>query len=173
MTLSIILTTVLTTFATSPDLCADVYLDSASEPLTDAIGQTFARFCQWAGPNAPLFNSDVCCIYDAAGAACWLPDREGQCSAGSKHYCEHATVTSTGGVVCYQSFPSACEFGHCQEPELSITPGPLADTICCENGDCTEIEIASELWDCFDGNGYVTWCEHGIQNVDGSVDCFD
>ena len=172
MTLSIILTTVLNTFATSPDLCADVYLDSTGEPLTDAIGQTFARFCQWTGPDAPWFNADVCCIHDAAGAACWLPEREGQCSAGSMHYCEHATVTSTGGVVCYQSFPSACEFGHCEEAGPSTTPEPLGDIICCE-GDCTEVETAAQLGDCIDNNGYLAWCEHGIQNVDGTVDCFD
>ncbi|PRP92410.1 hypothetical protein ENSA5_49180 [Enhygromyxa salina] len=170
MTLSIILTTVLNTFATSPDLCADVYLDSAGQPLTDAIGQTFARFCEWAGPDAPRFNSDVCCVHDATGAACWLPDREGQCTAGSRYACEHATVTPTGGVVCYQPFPSVCDFGHCQEAGLSITPGPLGDIICCGASDCTEVETVVQLDDCM---GYLAWCEHGIQNVDGTVDCFD
>lgn len=174
MKLSVILITLLNTFATSPDLCGDVYLDSSGEPLTDALGQTLSRYCQWSGPNAPVFNSDLCCSYDAVGAACWLPDREGDCSVGSKRYCEYATVTSTGGVVCYQPLPSACEFGHCEEPGLSVTPAPLANTMCCEGGgDCTEIEIAEQLDDCIDNGGYLTWCEVGIQNADGTVDCFD
>jgi hypothetical protein len=41
MGLSIILTTL-----TSPDLCADVYVNENGVPYTDALGQTWSRFCE-------------------------------------------------------------------------------------------------------------------------------
>jgi hypothetical protein len=68
--LSIILSTLLSTFATggSPDLCDDVFLDAAGDPITDLVGQTLSRFCKWTGPDVPAWDANVCCTFadDAA-----------------------------------------------------------------------------------------------------------
>jgi hypothetical protein len=40
--------------APAPDLCADVYLNTAGEPITDSSGTTLSRFCEWTGPDAAL-----------------------------------------------------------------------------------------------------------------------
>ena len=62
MSLSIILTTILSNFATSsPNLCDDVYVDTDGSPYTDSIGQMLSRYCVWTGPDAPVWDADVCC----------------------------------------------------------------------------------------------------------------
>jgi hypothetical protein len=68
MKLSIIVTTILNMFATSPDLCAEPYLDPYGTPCTDSIGQTRSRYCKWTGPDAPLLDANVCCTIDGDGA---------------------------------------------------------------------------------------------------------
>jgi hypothetical protein len=173
MGLSIILTTLLTTL-TSPDLCADVYLDENGEPYTDAIGQTWSRFCDWTGPDAPVLDLDVCCTISGDNARCSLPDRMGRCSTQSKvYYCEHGEATSTGAVVCYQPFPSVCEFGFCGDV-LPPDGGPLENQLCCySNGVCTEVQTSADVDTCSAGGGIGGYCWHGALNEDGTVDCFD
>jgi hypothetical protein len=171
MELSIILATLLNTLTSSPDLCADVYVDTSGAPYTDAVGQTLSRYCQWAGPDAPTLDREICCTVDADGAACTVPDRLGRCATGSKMYCEHGEVRSTG-VICYQRLPSICDFGFCgivHSPES----GPLENTLCCWADKCFEIETAGHVDDCSGGGGWIGFCFDGAQNQDGSVDCFD
>ena len=167
---AIIVTTLLNIFATSPDLCSEVYLDSDGSPLVDSIGQTVARYCEWTGPDAPVLDADVCCEIDGA-AACWLPDRDGYCSVGSLWHCMYGEVDASQGVVCYQPFASACDHGHCVElPELP--PPTQADLLCCSPGTCQEIAPA-QMWDCDDNGGTLWYCQDGMSNADGSVTCFD
>ena len=169
---TIILSTLLNLFATSPDLCAVPYLDITGEPCTDSIGQTLSRFCKWTGPDAPVLDSDVCCSLEGDSAACWMPDTQGNCAAGSKWYCEHGQKQVGGGVVCYQPFPSACDSGHCvQAPELP--PDVQADLICCFDGGGCEHIVTLDIWNCEDSGGIVSWCEDGTSNADGTVTCFD
>ncbi|HLT39392.1 MAG TPA: hypothetical protein VK034_24080 [Enhygromyxa sp.] len=173
MQLATILATIL--LATNPDLCADVYLDDNGEPYTDAAGQTLSRFCDWTGPDAPVLDLDVCCTISGDNARCSLPNRKGRCSTGSRaYYCEHGEATSTGAVVCYQRFLSACDLGFCGDV-LPPGSGPLEDTLCCWGGTgvCTEIETAVDSVNCSTGGGYLTYCKQGAQNTDGTVDCFD
>jgi hypothetical protein len=99
-----------------------VYVDQNGVAYTDAIGQTWSRFCDWSGPSAPLLDRDVCCTISGGNAVCTLPDRKGRCSTGSKMSCEYGEVTSTGAVVCQQPFPSICDFGFCGDVQ------PLAST---------------------------------------------
>jgi hypothetical protein len=172
MGLSIILTTTLLT-TLNPDLCADVYTDANGTPYTDAVGQTWSRFCDWTGPSAPLLNRDVCCTMLGNAAACTLPNTNGRCKTGSKMYCEHGEVLSTGAVVCQQPFPSICEFGFCGDV-LPPDSGPLEDGICCfPNGVCINVITFADLQACADGGGVAGYCEYGVTNDDGSVDCFD
>src|SRR5690606_15568283 len=126
MELSIILTTLLHTLTSSPDLCADVHVDENGTPYMDAVGQTWSRYCEWAGPDSAVLDREVCCTLVRDGAACTLPNRKGRCSTGSRMYCRHGEVTATGLVVCYQAFPSICEFGFCGAISGG---GPIEDTL--------------------------------------------
>ncbi len=175
MTLSIILTTLLNTFATTPDLCDDVYLDAAGDPYTDSIGQTLPRYCKWTGPDAPLWDADVCCTIDDDGAHCSQPSVAGRCGIGFKMYCEYAEEVPGGGVICYRPFPSMCEAGFCTEAE---EPGygqqPQADLIgCCGAGGACQAIVADQVWDCEGGGGTLLFCFDGVTNIDGTIDCWD
>ena len=172
MQLSIILTTIL--LNTNPDLCADVYVDDDGEPYTDAAGQTWSRFCEWTGPDAPVLDLDVCCTISGDNARCSLPNRKGRCATGSRaYYCEHGEATSTGAVVCYQRFPSICDFGFCGGV-LPPNGGPVEDELCCWGGGiCTELETMVDVYTCAVNGGYVGFCMDGAQNIDGTVECFD
>jgi hypothetical protein len=172
MELTTILITILEIFATNPDLCADIHRDASGQPLTDAGGQTLSRYCQPAGPDAAVLDSDVCCTIQGGVAACVLPDAQGRCSTGAKMYCEHGELTRAG-VICQQPFKSVCDFGFCE----SVQPpgsGPVEDLLCCwAPGDCTEVESGQQVIDCYLAGGLAGWCDNGAQNTDGTVDCFD
>ncbi|MFO7563569.1 MAG: hypothetical protein R6X02_13060 [Enhygromyxa sp.] len=171
MELSIILTTTLLT--TSPDLCAEVYVDANGEPYTDAAGQTWSRYCEPAGPSAPILDLEVCCAISGDDARCSLPNLKGRCARGTTfYYCAHGDVTSTGAVVCYNPLRSICDFGFCssvQRPDA----GPLEDSICCSGSSCWNIWHADEFLNCYDIGGYTGYCKNGATNADGSVDCFE
>jgi hypothetical protein len=168
MELSIILTTVLSTFTTSADLCADVYVDAQGQPIADSVGQTLSRYCKWTGPNPPKLASEVCCILDEDGAACSLPDANGRCTFGVRRYCQYGEAGASGGVICMQPFPDACALGHCvQAPELPPPTEPLV--ACCTAGVCHLIHLTSEeIEGCM---GSFVACDWGQTNLDGTVTC--
>ena len=176
MELTIILTTIIANFATNPDLCADVYLDETGQPLTDALGQTFSRYCEWTGPDAPVLESDACCTIDHDGAHCSVPDERGRCSIGMKMSCEYGEVIGDA-VTCYQPFPSTCDMGQCSDSgdvPLEIGAQPVEGAVlCCIGGVCFPVATAEDVDTCWGNNGYATWCKHGFQNADGTVDCYD
>jgi hypothetical protein len=154
-------------FATPPDLCAeDVYLNTYGDPLSDSWGQTLSRYCEWTGPGVPVWNADVCCSIDAAGAACSVPGRRGTCGAGlGRYHCEYGKQYATG-VVCYQPFPSTCSLGTCSN--LAPPDDAQEGVICCSGGACFPWDDQN-YEDC---GGIYTWCNDGYSNVDGTVDCF-
>jgi hypothetical protein len=173
MGLSIILTTTLLTTLTSPDLCADVYTDANGVPYTDAVGQTWSRFCDWTGPSAPVLDRDVCCTISGNTASCTLPSSSGRCKTGSKMYCEYGEATATGAIICQQPFPSICDFGFCGDV-MPPNGGPLENQLCCwPNGVCTEVETAADAGACGAGGGVTGYCKNGAMYPDGTVDCFD
>lgn len=168
MQLSILLSSILKLFASSPDLCAAVYVDSAGQPYTDSVGQTLSRYCQWTGPSVPVLNTDVCCDIDDGAAACVLPDSNGRCSFGSLYGCKYGEASSAG-VVCYQPFPDACAAGFCVQPP-ELPPPTQAYIACCSAGGvCQEIEF-DQISDC--GGSFLA-CDNGFLNEDGTVYCFD
>lgn len=173
MELTTILTTILKVFATSPDLCGDVYVDDDGNPYVDALGQTLSRYCEWTGPDAPTLDSDVCCAIEGDTAACVLPDSNGRCSIGSMMYCKYGEVTELG-AVCYQPFPSVCDLGYCDTGVLPPDLGPIEDALCCwPGGSCTEVETGAQGLECVAGAGTVGFCMDGVQNEDGTIECFD
>jgi hypothetical protein len=172
MQLSTVFTIVLKFFATSPDLCADVHTDATGAPWTDAIGQTLSRYCKWTGPDAPVWDADVCCTIDGDGAACVTTDSNGRCTHGDKMYCEYGEVIA-GGVVCYQPFPDACEAGKCVQAPDGMPPEQAGHSIaCCNAALCQEIGV-SQQDGCEDIGGTVFVCQNGETDGNGIVTCYD
>jgi hypothetical protein len=173
MKLSIILSTLLSTFATTtPNLCDDVYLDASGKPVMDLVGQTLARYCEWTGPDAPVWNANVCCTIDGDGAACSRTSSTGRCMTGTKKmYCEYGAALPSGGVTCYQPFPSMCDRGWCIEAPEVIPEAQMAEGIvCCSAGGACVYVYNNDLDSCF---GELAACNYGIENANGTVDCWD
>ena len=171
MKLSIILTTILSTFATtSPDLCDDVFLDASGDPVTDLVGQTLSRFCTWTGPDVPKWDADVCCKLSGDAAQCTRTNATGGCPIGtSKRYCEHGSAGADGRVTCFQPFPDACENGWCIEAPEIIPKAQMSEFImCCSaGGACQFVEWGMDD-DC---QGELLACNYGSVNEDGSIEC--
>ena len=176
MKLSIILTTLLSTFATtSPDLCDDVFLDAAGDPVTDLVGQTLSRFCKWTGPDVPIWNADVCCTFADNAARCTPTDKRGGCPTSmSKRYCEHGSLGTDGRVTCYQPFPDACEAGWCVEAPENIPEAQLIEfMMCCGGGGACQYVTVDTVEDC---QGELASCWDGVLIDDGGnglVECYD
>jgi hypothetical protein len=175
MKFAILLNTLLNSFATvAPNLCADVYVDAAGDPYTDVIGQTLSRYCAWTGPDAPVWDANVCCTIDGDGAHCSVPDKNGRCVIGYRMYCEYAAAVPGGGVVCYQPFPSMCDAGFCIEAPPNMPPAPQASLLgCCNDGGACQPIVAAQIWDCEGGGGTLLSCFNGVTNADGTMDCWD
>ena len=173
MVITTLLTTLLSTFATSvPDLCDAVILDASGAPVTDSVGRTLSRYCQWTGPDAPVWDADVCCSIDDGAAACSTIRADGSCPSGTQaRYCKHGDVDALGGVTCYQPFPSMCEAGFCIEaPEAPPIIEARPFVACCEPGGSCHLILNDVMMDSCVGS-FVA-CEWGMSNPDGSVDCY-
>jgi hypothetical protein len=166
--LSIILSTLLSTFATSsPDLCDDVFLDADGDPVTDSVGRTLSRFCKWTGPDVPAWDADVCCTFADDAAHCTRTNTRGSCPTGTaKRYCEHGSLGADGRVTCFQPLPDACEAGFCDvAPSGAATEA--STPLCCYPGGCYELAVVE---DC---GGIFSFCESPYTNSDGTVGCAD
>jgi hypothetical protein len=172
MKLSIILSTLLSNFATNtPNLCDIVYTDAAGSPYTDSAGRSLARYCEWTGPDAPVWDADVCCDIDEDGAACTVPDAVGRCRVGERYFCEYGAALSSG-VVCYQPFPSMCDEGLCLEAP-DVPPPGQAILACCGAGGGCQLLPEELILSCHENGGTFLSCENGIENANGTVDCWD
>ena len=170
MTTAIILLSSLLLAPLAPDLCDDVYLNADNEPITDAYGTTLSRFCEWTGPDAPVWDDDLCCTTGAVGAECTPATLESSCPTGKRMYCEYGELLADSSVVCYQPFPATCE-SSCGEPAATIqAPDYIQETLlCCYNGNCYDFSPA--LGDTCPGE--LSWCYWGYLLEDGTVDCYD
>lgn len=172
MKLSIILTTLVANFATTtPNLCEDVFLTPDGSPYVDASGQTFSRHCEWVGPDAPVWDNDVCCTFDEYGAQC-TKTWQGTCFPEAEQlYCEYGEAILGGGVVCYQPLLDMCDQGLCvtgSEPPATA----MATLGCCSPGGACQ-PLAEELWDmCVGNGGSVLYCNVGTNNTDDTMDCW-
>jgi hypothetical protein len=171
MKLSIILTTLLSTFAIEPpDLCADVYTGPTGAPYTDSLDQTLPRYCAWTGPDVPVWDNDVCCSIDDSGASCTVTDSAGHCSRElERAYCKYGEAVA-GGFVCYRPFIDACEAGWCIDspppPEAELAVAFLA---CCNDGGACQYVTTENIQDC---QGEFVACDWGILHDGGVVECF-
>ena len=173
MTLSIVLSTLLSTFSTTvPNLCDDVFRDASGDPITDLVGQTLSRFCRWTGPDAPVLDANVCCTFAADVAKCSTTDRRGNCPSGTaKRYCEHGSVASDGRVTCYQPFPGACEAGWCIEAPEIIPEAQLSQFLmCCSGGGACQYVVSGQGMEC---QGEILSCDYGYVDEDGSIWCWE
>ena len=173
MVITTLLSTLLSTFATPvPNLCDAVILDTSGDPVTDSVGQTLSRYCQWMGPDAPVWDANVCCSIDDDAAACSTIRTDGRCPSGTKvHYCEHGAADALGGVTCYQPLPSMCDLGLCVEaPEIPLVATLEGVVACCSPGGACQIVPTHEA--ALDCQGDFLACNYGAQNADGSVECY-
>lgn len=174
MKLSIVLTTAFATFATgTPNLCDDVYLDPTGAPYVDSIGQMLSRFCEWTGPEAPIWDANVCCTFAGDVASCSVTDSVGRCASGKKKaYCEHGEVDGAGAVTCYQPFPDACELGFCVQVN-ELPPDTQEDFACCTGGGVCQTATPEDHDHCDTIGGTWIYCHNGTNNPDGTLDCWD
>lgn len=171
MELLFVFASVVNLFAPTPDLCADVHLDPAGAPYTDSIGQTLSRYCEWTGPDAPVWDDDVCCTVNRAGARCSATTSNGACQVGLRMYCEYGEALPNGRVTCYQPFPDACEAGFCgNAPTAVAAPAQESQIGCCSAGGACQVATTDDLDQC---QGQWVSCYWGASNDDGTVDCYD
>ncbi|NVB36227.1 hypothetical protein G6O69_38365 [Pseudenhygromyxa sp. WMMC2535] len=151
--------------ASLPDLCDDVYLDEIGAPVTDSEGTRLSRFCQWTGPDAPLWADHVCCSIGAS-ASCTATDENGRCTTGIKMWCDYGEQIN-GEVVCYQPFDDACDRGFCDDLAPSGSDLVYVAPLCCfEHLDaCYELSIAEYC------GGFFLNCDSPYSNSDGTVGC--
>lgn len=119
--------------------------------------------CDYAGPDAPLLQADVCWSGTVASI------KTGSCPTGTTPYhVEYGEVLGTGEVQAYISLPDACAEGYCIEPPDPL-PEPLdGGEICCDDQDPPHCTLS--LLDC---TGDIVWCDSYTTNMDGSVDCYE
>lgn len=153
-----------------PDLCADVYLDPTGAPLQDADGTTLSRYCEWTGPDAPVWAGAVCCSFgtSSAGVSCTAPhETRGTCQWGKlKLWCDYGEADGDGAVTCYQPFESACDDGHCIAPPPG-TPQEGSTPLCCFAGGCYELDFEESC------GGDFQWCSSPYTSGDGTIGCSD
>ena len=167
-----ILTTLIVSslISAAPNLCDDALVNAAGEPITDSTGRTLSRYCEWAGPESPLLETDVCCSISGNTASCELANLRGYCSAGVRMWCSRGEVdSSTGQVTCIQAFPGACDEGFCVQPPPEIPQEMDHEMLCCGVGGCVTIEP----WDLSGCAGEYVACEWGMSMADGTVMCFE
>lgn len=170
MELLFVFASVINLFAPAPDLCADVHLGPTGAPYADSTGQTLSRYCEWTGPDAPVWDDDLCCTVNRAGARCTATSTTGRCQVGLKMYCEFGEVLASGQVACYQPFPDACEAGQCVRAPAVGPRGQETFLGCCSAGGvCQGVDVSLA-----DGcMGVLFLCDHGFANEDGTVECYD
>ena len=148
-----------------PNLCDDVYLDEDGAPLHDSSGMTLSRYCEWTGPRAPKWAASVCCSFTEGEADCAGLSSTGSCDAGeSRMWCDHGKQALDGSVTCYQSFPSACDAGHCVEAPAGATQ-ELETPLCCLSQGCFELQFEEYC------PGLFMFCSAPYSLPDGTVGC--
>lgn len=112
--------------------------------------------------DAPVWDRPVCCGTDG----CVVPLGSGACPTGrTPFHCELGVQSASGAVTCYFDVPEFCDMFPC---ELSITPRPQANLMCCHGGECWSTD--SLAGDCMIDDLY--WCDDGVSTENG-VECFD
>lgn len=127
--------------------------------------------CEYTGPNAPDWGSDVC--WSSSAETMFPPDVAGGCPSGhSLYYAEHAEIVNEvyGDMIAYYEVSTdACDVpGICVEgPPPS---GAETQLICCNAwGLC--FPLADVL--CNNRGDQRLICYNGVSNLDGSVTCFE
>ena len=156
----------------SPDLCAEPLLGPDGLGISDSTGRYLSRYCEWSGPDVPVWDDDLCCTASPSTLTCTASGtRDEACRSGARYYCEYGERTPTGEVVCYQPWPSACDAGLCVDPPadgppiVAVTPLVLC---CYSNGECVWAGYSSG--EC---EGEILHCFWGMTNEDGTAECFE
>lgn len=122
--------------------------------------------CDYAGPDAPVLQAEVCWNGTLVTLKGTSP-----CPSGSRTYwAEHGSIDPlTGGVQAYIALDDACTHGWCIELTSGTAWPSNAGEVCCQpepvTGTCT-----LEVLDCA---GEILWCEGYESNSDGTIECME
>jgi hypothetical protein len=170
LTLTLAILVPATAGAAPPDLCEDVFLDPAGNPITDVDGTMLARFCEWTDTSAPVWGQDMCCSISATAATCKPATATGRCLAGLKMWCEYGEQIGSF-VHCYQPLPDACAEGLCIAPPPAAPVGDVEVMCCTAPGVCHAVSTTPPPSTPCPGQ-YVL-CHSPFTNTDGTVGCGD
>lgn len=156
--------------ASSPDLCADVFLDSTGSPYEDEDGRELSRFCEWTHEDlVEVWADDVCCSIGTT-ASCTETDANGRCAVGAKFWCDFA-VLDGGVVTCQQPWIDACDEGYCSSVlPPGADPMGFVEHLCCPQQDECWVVDPGDLGSCW---GKYVACSAPYTNTDGSIGCSD
>lgn len=139
----------------------------ANTELCDAV----LSACEYSDQNAPLLEEDVC--YERGGTPEVYLKGSGNCPAGTfEYFVKHGEVinATTDEVQAYVPLDDACDHpGTCTSGNPPIGSTTAAQALCCEFGDC--VPLTEVL--CNGPDDIAVWCEDGVTNADGTVECFD
>ena len=123
--------------------------------------------CEPTGPEAPVFDADVC--WNESGAL--TLKGAGACAGGSwAYHLKYGEVIDpvNGTIVAYRPLDNACDHpGLCVKGE--VPPGTSAQSICCEWGFCVPLNEVL----CNSPASFAVMCYEGVTNQDGSVTCYE
>lgn len=161
--------------AAPPDLCDDPVLTVDGDLYEDITGLTISRWCE---PNTdpPVWDAPVCCLTEGEGRCVPLPTT-GRCEIGTLFTCDYGEQIGDR-VTCYQPGPSACDLGFCAEYDSSAPQvwasstwacclDIVSDIICTYAGESSNGEPPNS--DC---GGFMSVCNWGQSNLDGTITCF-
>lgn len=121
--------------------------------------------CDYAGPNAPLLQANVC-----FGSAIGVRLMSGTCPSGSwAYFVKYGEVVDpiTNRVAAYMPLDDACS-----KPGLCVDGPPPAGAqeypMCCTGTGGNE--VCSDNMLC---GGTLWWCLDGVCNEDGTITCFE
>ena len=160
--------------AAPPDLCDELVLNASGDVYRDVTGMGISRWCE-PHTDPPAWDAPVCCVVTDE-ANCTPANSRGRCDAGMAFWCDYGEQVGDG-VACYQPAPSACEAGFCPEIENpnGMTVFYESIWVCCQDTgwwdvECTPAGVGSDPE--LGCGGYLTSCNWGATNADGTVDCY-
>jgi hypothetical protein len=132
---------------------------AAYSPLCDGVPTA----CDYAGPDAPILQADVCWN----GGSASLKGTSNCPSGTSPYYVEYGELETTGAVQAYVSLPDGCARGYCLAAPDPY-PWTLEGELCC-TGTAPNLNCTLSVLDC---SGEIIWCEN-YTNTNGEIDCYE
>jgi hypothetical protein len=120
--------------------------------------------CEYTGPSAPVLAANVCWSRTTSTTRLMTG---ATCPSGSfAFFVKYGVVDPFTGIVTgFVPLNDACDMGYCS-PSFDAPPTTWPGVMCCNEGVC---------WPDDGGHceGELMFCDNGVSNEDGTVECFD